>query len=371
MATRIIALARFAVVGALLLPASAEANVGSPHYGGQIVAEPTGLKDVAITRETLTIDLRPLAVKELAHVEAIYHLDNRGPERLLELLFVSGSRRMADFKVWLGDQPVPSAPASQAEVPKSWQPPKQTPGIHDARGLGYYPDRPGGERIAFSITLPPGPQTLKVRYQAEAAFYHRSDQATVYRQFAYVLAPAKDWGSFGGLDVAIHLPEGWQAAFTPEMAREGDVLRGSFADLPADAIALTVQAPIGVLYQPLVYGSQILLALVVLAGAIVCWRGGTSKRIRQHSPWLRGFVLPVAWGLAIFAVGYFAIEGPSLAIPAFQENNYGYGKAFAMVGVILLSLIAAPVGYTLCLIAALIARPRMDRAAGSSDVPQR
>ncbi len=128
-----------AALGSLLLAWPALANVGPPSRGGQIVAEPTGLKDVAITRETLTIDLSPLAEAKPGFVEAIYNLDNRGPRRRLDLVFASGSKFMSGFQVWLGDQASPSQPAKQLEVPKSWQPPSHTPGINDGKALDYLP----------------------------------------------------------------------------------------------------------------------------------------------------------------------------------------------------------------------------------------
>src|SRR2546423_13451981 len=90
----------------LVLPSLAFANVGPPSWGGQVVAEPTGLKDVAVTHETLTIDLRPLADGKPVFVEAVYQLDQRGTERTLDLVFASGSERLTDFQVWLDDRAV-------------------------------------------------------------------------------------------------------------------------------------------------------------------------------------------------------------------------------------------------------------------------
>ena len=55
-----------------------------------------------------------------------------------------------------------------------------------------------------------------------------------------MLAPARAWDGFGGLDVTVHLPACWAAASRPELARVGDELRGSFDAVPADALALTV-----------------------------------------------------------------------------------------------------------------------------------
>ena len=220
------------------------ANVGPPWRSGQIVAEPTGLKDVAITGETLSIDLRPLESGKPALVEAIYRLDNRGPQRQLELVFASGSRLVTDFQVWLGDQAVESKPAGQLDLPKSWKPPRQTPGIHDANGIDFLLGRwqNYATPLAFTIVLPPGPHVLKVRYQAKVTSYQTNSPA-LYWQFAYILAPARDWGSFGSLGVTIQVPDNWLVACAPPMKRDGDVLHESFTDLPADAIALTLQTP--------------------------------------------------------------------------------------------------------------------------------
>jgi hypothetical protein len=50
-----------------LLPTVVVANVGPHSSGGQLVAEPMGVAEIAIVRETLAIDLRPLAA---AHRDA-------------------------------------------------------------------------------------------------------------------------------------------------------------------------------------------------------------------------------------------------------------------------------------------------------------
>src|SRR5262249_10812149 len=80
-----------AILGLLALPTTGRANVGPPYRGGQLTADPVGIKDVAIEREELTINLRPLAEVGRARVEAVYHLNNAGAERKLDLLFASGS----------------------------------------------------------------------------------------------------------------------------------------------------------------------------------------------------------------------------------------------------------------------------------------
>jgi hypothetical protein len=189
----------------LLAPVTAWANLARPSSGGQVVAEPVGIKDVEITRESLTIDLRPLALNGLAQVEAIYYLHNRGAEKTLDLLFASGSAGVADFRVWLGEKSVASKPAAGAPLPPSWRAPKETPGIHDEIGLEYLPGlgeeraAPGSSPITpveLTVVIPSGRHTLKVRYAAEAAT-HR-EHPTVYRQIRLCAGPGAGMGPFRG-----------------------------------------------------------------------------------------------------------------------------------------------------------------------------
>lgn len=357
MTTRMWILLRLAFVSgaplsALLLPAMAY-GMRPPSYGGQIVAEPIGLKEVVITRETLTIDLRPLAANEPARIEAVYHLNNLGEERVFEMVFAADSERTAEFKVWLGDEPLVGVLVDQKDPPASWQPPKQTPGIHDGQGISYLQyGRRKVAPIAFTVRLAPGAKQLKVSYPADTSM-HRQGTPTVYRQFAYLLAPARECVNFGGIDITIQLPEGWQAAWTPKLTREGDVLRGSFAELPADAIAVTIQALPGEAYESLVQGGQILLGFTALAGAIVCFGVVRSRARQQKSVWLISLYLSFAWGVAIFIVGLLAIHGPRRAIPAHQESDID-GPVFATIALIFISPLVPLVGIMLCTISAAI-----------------
>jgi hypothetical protein len=340
----------------VLVAPLARAAVGPPSSGGQLVAEPAGLRDVDVAGETLTIDLRPLATGESAHVAAVYRLDNLGPERTLELLFANGTSATA-FDVRLDDHPVPTAPASDAPLPSSWKPPAATPGIQKG-DLGYLQH---GQRpvtpLAFALTLPPGTHTLSVRYDAEAAQHHAGGPTLTW-QFAYVLAPARAWANFGGLDVEVQLPAGWRMACTPSLLRSGNVLRSHFKKVPADALALTVQAPSGPSYLPLVYGSQIVFGVAGLLGAVACGHSGWWCGRRRYRAWLRITVMTVLWGVALFAAGTFAILGPDLAIPEAQQNHYGYGPAVYLRIVMILSAAAVPAGFAFGMICHILALRR-------------
>ena len=354
----------------LMVPAIARANIGPSSFGGHIVADPIGVIGIAITHEKLTIDLRPLATNDLPQIKALYHLHNGGAERILELLFASGSANVTDFQVWLEAKPILSRATKETKLPASWRPPTQTPGLSDGSGLDYLSyESKNVTPVGFTVTVPPGSHDLKVQYAAEAST-HLSGYPTVYRQFAYVLSPARAWSNFGGLDVTIHIPKNWRAACTPALARMGGTLKGSFAKLPADAIALTLQEPEGWTYHLIAYFSLGLLGLIMIGGAVLCWRCGRLKGRRLAAPnkprpnWLQRHAWPTAigvgiiWGIAIFAAGFFAIFGPEMGLPHSQVNHYGYRQTFAMIGVIFLCILVIPVGFMIVQLTAIIIHHR-------------
>lgn len=85
----------------------------------------------------MNIDLRPLDQRKPASVEAVYDLDNHGPEQTLELLFAAGSQSVESFQVWFGDKEVAgSAVQGNVQLPASWQPPRQTPDIYVSDPVG-------------------------------------------------------------------------------------------------------------------------------------------------------------------------------------------------------------------------------------------
>ena len=272
-----------ATVMALLLCAffaasHAEANAGPPYYtDGQVAAEPSGLEGIAIVHETLDIDMRQLhpnprkkyddtdspGIRNPIDVSVAYSITNRGPTRELALVFASGAPSTAGFSVLLDGQPVAAQPAISVTLPAEWLPPATTPGLDSADLLyldppqqmrtdagavvdwRHYPSssaRSTTSTYAFTVTIPTGNSALAVQYRAEPQ-QHRSggytDNLNSY-QFAYVLAPARAWDGFGGLDVTVRLPACWLAASRPGLTRVGDELRGSFDAVPADALALTV-----------------------------------------------------------------------------------------------------------------------------------
>jgi hypothetical protein len=377
--TRPLLVGQWLVLTLLLFTAVAQANMGRESSAGQLVAEPVGIKDIAIVRETLAIDLRPLAANGFAMIEVVYQLHNHGPAKRLDLLFASGEWGITDFRVWLGDQPVHTTRAEGNTLPTTWQAPKETPGIHNERGLQYLEFE--GTPMAFTVVVSPGPQVLTVRYSARAAV-HVDRSPTVYHQFAYVLAPARDWSDFGGLDVAIQLPESWRAACTPSLAREGDILKGRFETLPADAIAVTVQAPEGRAFYPMVYASEAFFGLAMLGGAFLCWRAGRSKGRSLARPakalpstmkqraWPNSLGVAALYDLAVVVAGMVALLTPFWVLPAGQEGrNYETNPLGVIALPFFLSVLAVPSGFLIAQSTAVIVRYRAAAKARRESTP--
>lgn len=331
----------------LAVAAPAWANVGKRNGGAPYTGEPTGI-DVRIASEELVIDLRPVVIKDAeASVRATYHLDNVGDAKHLDLMFASGTMSDHAFTVSLDGTAIPSVRVSDAKMPESWKPPTSTP---DPGGGDLDYEVQGVSAMAFTLDVPPGKHDLVVSYQARLGWHH-TDSPTLKHQFAYVLSPARTWAAFGGLDVTVHLPANWIAAVTPALTRDGDRLYGRFTTVPADTLAITIQASHR-LYD-LVH--MIGLGLFALAGvggiAWIIWR----TRARRGTAWGSG----AGWGGAIFGTGMLLMFVPDKMLPSGQADHYGYGFGFAIVAIILLSILAIPIGALI----ARIARPAEKTAA--------
>ncbi len=198
---------------------------------------------------------------------------------------------------------------------------------------------------------------MRARYEAVASS-HRTGAPTVYWQLGYVLAPAREWGGFGGLAVTVHLPPNWDAAASLPLTRDGDTLKGSFPNLPADALGLTAQAPVPPEYEHLqamgrnvwsatLWGGP---AVLLLAGvAFGAWLG----RRGRTSAWalLLGLVLGLLWTAALMGAGHRMLTAHFAVLPPGQQAvGSGVGIALLVGGVLCLG--AIPAGVLLTQVAA-------------------
>lgn len=370
----------FSVTTLLTLTVAVEANmaVSRPEFReGDRVVEPAGsLRGVHIERETLLIDMRPLAVGRPVIVEANYRVRNDGERRDINLIFIaqalapdenagvwSGSHWVKDERagrsnasesgigsgVWLDSQPVSSTASDEITyaLPKSWQTPDTTPTLEGRRETLPYKVTSNGT-ISFSVSLAPGAHTFRVRYAARPAAYSAVDSDAVYWQLGYVLAPAREWASFGGLDARVLLPRGWRSASAPSLRREGDTLVGSWDEIPADALALTVQTnertttDVGDYWVGLIVVGALLLPLAGLVGWFV---GRALGERRRTSAWALLLAPLVALASAILAGACAELisRPPAPKQAAFnQPGDYSLLiTAPLLIAIFLLSLVAA------------------------------
>jgi hypothetical protein len=350
-------LALLGAAAALALPTPARGNMANPVRAGARVGEPAaGLEHLSVLNERLHIDLRPLAGGGDARVEALYRIRNDGAARTVPLLFVADALVEKGSGVWLDGAPVPSTTVATPSLPPSWRPPAQTPGLEGREPLRYEAsDRAGGLR--FDLALAPGVHAVAVRYRAQATA-HSADSPALYWQLAYVLAPARDWSGYGGLAARIDLPPGWRAAVTPAMQRRGDVLVGAWSRLPADAIAITAQAPVAggaVSWAILAVLSAAALALCVWVGRVL---GRALARRGRTTAWALGPAAGMALGWAVgTGIGIAALPS-SIAGDLGPQRAWGYGYRTGM-----LAIFAVPFLFLLALAAVQIAAWLGGRAA--------
>lgn len=293
---------------------------------GVRVAEPDGggLNRVHILRETLLIDLRPLRAGRPALVEAAYKVRNDGEARDVELVFVAAGlaprgeaggwvwRRgrwvreasvgaTTESGVWLDGRPVPASESSGEVFAKAWETPPETPGFPE-RGVEPLPYKAEGEGTAinFRLGLAPGEHEIRVRYEARPSAHSDIKSDAVYWQLGYVLSPAREWASFGGLDAKVLFPEGWRVAASPEMRREGDALVASWDALPADSLAVTVQTDGRTVYNSGTFWMALIILGVLYAvfAGYAGWKAGRWLVARRRT-WAWALVFSPVFALLL------------------------------------------------------------------------
>ncbi|UHQ24786.1 hypothetical protein LVB77_08940 [Lysobacter sp. 5GHs7-4] len=356
---------------ALLCAAPAWANMGKPWREALLVAEPRGFDAVRIVHEDLRIDLS--YQPDLAEVQVDYRLHNTGPAVRLRPVFATGANGVAQFQARLDGRPIAAQPLQQPTLPKTWQPPATTPGLSGEAPRSYEVDQ--ADSLALDFVLPPGQHDFSVSYRAPIMQSMR-DGPTLLYQFAYVLAPARSWAGFGGLDVRVTVPDGWRFASEPALRIDPqdrdpyrDEYRGRYAALPADAIAITTQAPPGIGYQVLSWATLLLLGLAVLGGWSWCAMTGNAiarraeraaaiGRAQTRRVWPYGLAAGAVWGLAVTYTGLAAVYAPERLLPQGQGYHFGYGQGLAAIAVVALAILLTLAG---AIAVSAIARRRLRR----------
>lgn len=313
---RVVKIVLLSILTLGLISTVAIANITSPRTSGDLVGEPTGsLRSLAIIREMLSLDLRPLNKVGLARIVATYQVRNESLPTSVDLVFISPGIKAGSITV--DGASVPSTPVKLLNLPPEWQPPKTLPGISRLPFTKqpkneYTVNNTLASGLRFAARLPKGEHQLQVSYDMHPSTY----DASIYRdyQIAYILAPARSWATFGVLEVSVNLPVGWMVATSLPMKRTGNTLRATFNGLPADSLFITTRPPL----HPLTVGSMILLEVT---GAIIGlissrWLGEVLGRKANHLGWGRRKVFVLAVGIMPLGGSLFlviALTGERLA----------------------------------------------------------
>lgn len=274
-------LAVTAVIVAACWPLAALADAASPWTPGDAIGEPTGaVAHVAITHEALSFDLRPLAGASPVRVHMTYLLRNDAASTSAPLVFLADHAitNGSTFTVTFDDAPVVATATTLTVLPDAWKPPTTTPALDGASSIPY--DTRPGTAFRFTVTITPGAHRLSVAYAAQPGRM-AAPQTTTTWQVAYILAPARQWASFGDLSVQALLPAGWRVRAIPALDRNKDTLAGHFVGVPADSMVISASFPFDAHLQsipdwmsshwPLFAG---MLLITIVGAAVLSWPTG-------------------------------------------------------------------------------------------------
>jgi hypothetical protein len=213
----------------LSLAAPARANIGAPDFPGDPAAEASGdFAALEILSEELRFDLRPLAVREPVQVKVRYRIRSRSAEpRTMTMAFITPG-------VEQGSVELDGKRLAHRELPAS-QPASQPAGRSRVRS----PEK----QLVFAVTVAArGEHRIDVAYQMRPS---GDTLGSLYWKHGilYDLSPARQWASFGTLDVEALAPPGWEVQSDPLLEREGDRLHRRFKGLPAANLVLSASRP--------------------------------------------------------------------------------------------------------------------------------
>ena len=326
-----------AVFCAIAASLAASADAAPMWNPGDAVGEPTGaVAKVAITHEDLDFDLRPLATGQPVRVRAAYQLRNDGAQTSAQLVFLADHALTggSSFAVSFDDGRLSATPTTLSALPNAWKPPTSTPSLVDGVPIPY--NTTPGTAFQFTVLIPSGEHRLSVDYAVLPGRSSVPDETTIW-QVAYVLAPARQWESFGDLTVTASLPPAWRVQSIPDLGRQGDVLRGHFGGLPADAMTISASYPVDphvqsvtswLLSQWPLFAALLIVTLVftllwvrAVSDGWVWAPAGVAWSVPAVVQWLRsGYVTPpdLQYGgggkCGVVATGCFLLPGALLVV---------------------------------------------------------
>ncbi len=339
------------------------ANMANPWNAGDTVGEPIGVfRQLDIIQENLLFDLRSLTNSQLnlGQIVANYLINNQGEAANVDLLFISPGIKTGN--VTIDGNNIPFQIINKPKIAPEWQKPINMPMLGEMMGFAQadanftlYSQLETG--FQFTANLPKGKHSIQVSYFVKPNEYNGSD---IYREYliGYLLTPARNWASFGKLDMEVKLPPGWEVKTSLEMQRHGDILQASFNGIPADFFGITTRPPIWFI-------SSFMGAIArgggwILGIFISIYLASKISQLSYKKPGCRKLVIFVpAVIVLVFIVGIiFTICGVSgeylrgvILDNGHISSTWQYGENFILF--LFMPLLGIPLGTLLTLFAAL------------------
>jgi hypothetical protein len=237
---------------------------------------------------------------------------------------------------------------SDSTLPKEWLLPDSVTGnVLDNGSIRREGISAPGNSLRFTLTIPSGEHTIAVRYNA--SLRHNVARLPVITWYAdYILAPAKQWASFGSLHTTVLLPEGWEAESTPGMIRKGDTLSGEWDIIPNNLLSITFHAPVSSVLGfadtgiPII--TLLLCAVLLVRAGMKMGRKFAAGKITILSALFRACAVTVMVPvILLIVIGFIRSMLLSSLAGAQASSGYDYGVLFGLAMmmplIILVSLI--------------------------------
>lgn len=339
-----------------LLHSAAQANIGMINYPGegQMTGSPFISRHCVITKEELSVDLRPMENLQPAIVNATYYFTSDTVSDHITLILVAANLSRADFSITLDDQPVHGDTVAVNGLPQEWL------ALHAADTDPYWQtfyDERTTRYIRFVIAIDSGAHVLNATYSANTARDIHFGYA-MHHRFAYALSPAKDWKAYNNLQLEVFLPEGWAYSSNLELDRNGDQLSGQWDQLPAQYLYVTTgiqEVNATDLQNGYLYALWTIIAVIFFRQFAKRIRGYFAGTTSESAYWL--------FPLAAVPISVVAMTVVFLARVWFLKLFYGnqlspalgFGDGYAVMAAAYLMFLALFGTYVLLLVLAAIA----------------
>jgi hypothetical protein len=223
------------VASAALLPGPSWGMAGVPR--GYATVEPVGWKGATLDRVVLTLDLRPLADGKPITVSAEYEVRASKPETTLSLRVPSSRQGPPTLD---GAELSAKVDTGLKETEAAWKLPPTVVGLEQAT-TPYRSSSRTLDTTTFPVVVTHRPRQLRVSYQAQPPALRA--KPVLHWQVVHLLEPLRQADKVSRLEVEATLPEGWEAVSTPNLERDGDVLKGSFIEVPKEGLVIVARMP--------------------------------------------------------------------------------------------------------------------------------